>query len=126
MIEKNSMKLALLPVEYKNDFDIIEKLLKCYSIMKDIPLRPFELKVLKYYIKYGYVNNKELKSMIMEDEKRTEQDIKTVNSYLRKAGFLELGVSNMRKSKLSSDMELIRKKFILEKTDMYILKFNNV
>ena len=41
-----------LKTSYKNDLDLIEKILMCYSIMQDKPLRKFEMTVLKYYIKF--------------------------------------------------------------------------
>lgn len=120
MEKKESIALMLRP-KYSNDLDLIEKLLKCYSIMQEAPLRGFELTVLKYYIKYGY--GKEAKSYIMEDEKKKSGDIRTADVHLRRNGYVLHGEINMRKSSLSDDMEGIRKNFIIQKKNIYVLNF---
>ena len=111
----------ILNTGYKNDLDLIEKLLQCYSIMQEAPLRKFELTVLKYYIKYGYGD--EAKSYIREDENKTRQDIRTADTHLRKNGYLLHGDVNLRKSSLSNDMEGLRKSFIIDKKNLYVLNF---
>ncbi len=107
---------------YRNDLDLIEKILLCYSILKDKPIRNFELTVLKYYIKYGYTD--EAKQWIMDDENKKEGDIRVANVHLREKGFLNHGVNNQRKSELSLDMTKVRQNFILDKEKLCILLFN--
>lgn len=52
-----------LKTSYKNDLDLIEKILMCYSIMQDKPLRKFEMTVLKYYNE-NMVTVKRLKTIL--------------------------------------------------------------
>lgn len=108
--------------KYKNDFELIEKLLLCYSLLNNKPLRQFELTVLKYYIKYGLTD--EAKEFIEESEKKKTGDIRVANTHLRNKGFIIHGVNNLRKSELSPDMLKIRDNFILNKNKLCILVFN--
>ena len=110
-----------LKTSYKNDLDLIEKILMCYSIMQDKPLRKFEMTVLKYYIKYGYCQ--EAEDYIKDDENKKAGDIRVANVHLRNNGYLLHGVDNLRKSKLSSDMEKVRKSFVEEKKNLYVIHF---
>ena len=119
MADKNIPAINGIP--YKSDLDKIEKILTIYSIVKDIKFRDFEKDVLKYYLVYGY--NKETQEMIMEDLGKSDVNIRVTDTWLRKNGFLNLGVNNKRKSSLSKDMEMMRKDFILDKKDVYALIF---
>ena len=112
---------AINGISYKSDLDKIEKILTIYSIVKEIKFRDFEKDVLKYYLAYGY--NKETQEMIMEDLGKSDVNIRVTDTWLRKNGFLNLGVNNKRKSSLSKDMEMMRKDFILDKKDVYALIF---
>ena len=112
---------AINGISYKSDLDKIEKILTIYSIGKEIKFRDFEKDVLKYYLVYGY--NKETQEMIMEDLGKSDVNIRVTDTWLRKNGFLNLGVNNKRKSSLSKDMEMMRKDFILDKKDVYALIF---
>ena len=112
---------AINGISYKSDLDKIEKILTIYSIVKEIKFRDFEKDVLKYYLVYGY--NKETQEMIMEDLGKSDVNIRVTDTWLRKNGFLNLGVNNKRKSSLSKDMEMMRKDFILDKKDVYALIF---
>lgn len=119
MADKNIPAINGIP--YKSDLDKIEKILTIYSIVKEIKFRDFEKDVLKYYLVYGY--NKETQEMIMEDLGKSDVNIRVTDTWLRKNGFLNLGVNNKRKSSLSKDMEMMRKDFILDKKDVYALIF---
>lgn len=119
MADKNIPAINGIP--YKSDLDKIEKILTIYSIVKEIKFRDFEKDVLKYYLVYGY--NKETQEMIMEDLGKSDVNIRVTDTWLRKNGFLNLGVNNKRKSSLSKDMEMMRKDFILDKKDIYALIF---
>ena len=119
MADKNIPAINGIP--YKSDLDKIEKILTIYSIVKEIKFRDFEKDVLKYYLVYGY--NKETQEMIMEDLGKSDVNIRVTDTWLRKNGFLNLGVNNKRKSSLSKDMEMMRKDFILDKKDVYNLIF---
>ena len=119
MADKNIPAINGIP--YKSDLDKTEKILSIYSIVKEIKFRDFEKDVLKYYLVYGY--NKETQEMIMEDLGKSDVNIRVTDTWLRKNGFLNLGVNNKRKSSLSKDMEMMRKDFILDKKDVYALIF---
>ena len=119
MADKNIPAINGIP--YKSDLDKIEKILTIYSIVKEVKFRDFEKDVLKYYLVYGY--NKETQEMIMEDLGKSDVNIRVTDTWLRKNGFLNLGVNNKRKSSLSKDMEMMRKDFILDKKDVYALIF---
>lgn len=119
MADKNIPAINGIP--YKSDLDKIEKILTIYSIVKEIKFRDFEKDVLKYYLVYGY--NKETQEMIMEDLGKSDVNIRVTDTWLRKNGFLNLGVNNKRKSSLSKDMEMMRTDFILDKKDVYALIF---
>jgi hypothetical protein len=119
MADKNIPAINGIP--YKSDLDKIEKILTIYSIVKEIKFRDFEKDVLKYYLVYGY--NKETQEMIMEDLGKSDVNIRVTDTWLRKNGFLNLGVNNKRKSSLSKDMEMMRKDFILDRKDVYALIF---
>jgi hypothetical protein len=112
-----------LTVTFKNDFDRIEYILKVYSMAIGKSIRPFEMVILKYYMYYGYTQ--EAKDFIKEDEKKTDGQIRVAETHLRDKGFLELGKTNHRKSTLSSEMELLRKNFILDRKNIYALVFKN-
>lgn len=113
---------TLKKIPYKNDIDLIEKILMCYSIMQEKPLRKFEMTVLKYYIKYGF--NDEAEEFIREEENKKDGDIRVANVHLRDKGYLLHGVNNQRKSELSLDMKSIRQSFIIDKKQLYVLLFN--
>ena len=119
MADKNIPAINGIP--YKSDLDKIEKILTIYSIVKETKFRDFEKDVLKYYLVYGY--NKETQKIIMEDLGKSDVNIRVTDTWLRKNGFLNLGVNNKRKSSLSKDMEMMRKDFILDKKDVYALIF---
>lgn len=110
-------------IPYKSDLDKIEKVLNVYSIIKGIQFREFEKVILKYYLVYGY--SKETKRIIQEDLGKKEGNIRVVDTSLREKGFLNKGTSNLRKSRLSDDMEQIREEFIIKKKDVYLLMFKN-
>lgn len=114
-------KIPSLIIDYKNDLDLIEIILSIYAIGNRQPIRGFEMTVLKYYIKYGF--NEEAVSYIIEDEGKKEGDIRVANTHLRNKGYLLLGVDNLRKSRLSKDMENLRQSFITDKKNLYALVF---
>lgn len=119
MADKNIPAINGIP--YKSDLDKIEKILTIYSIVKEIKFRDFEKDVLKYYLVYGY--SKETQEMVREDLGKSDVNIRVTDTWLRKNGFLNIGISNKRKSSLSKDMEMMRKDFILDKKDVYALIF---
>jgi hypothetical protein len=106
---------------YKNEIDLIDKILKVYSITQDRPLRNFERLILIYYIRSGY--NKETKEFIKEDTGKKDGDIRVADVHLREKGYLSKHPKNLRLSNLSPDMNSIRESFIINKKEMYVLLF---
>lgn len=115
-------KIPMVVKNTQSDLEIIDKVLTIYSVVKEIPLRPFERLVLKYYIKYGYTQD--AKKYLMEDAKRKPSDIKTADFHLRSKGFLHQLANNEKDSRLSDDMEVVRKHFVLtNESKLYLISF---
>lgn len=127
------LKLPLLQLPYKNEIDLVDKLLSIYSLTKEnqeVPagsrfdsfkLRKFERDVLNYYIRYGYSDD--TKQMIQEDMGKKSNAITQVDFLLKEKGYLEDLPNNYRMKKLNPYLEDIRKKFILEKRRVYAIHF---
>ena len=115
------MNFPTLKNRYKNEIDLIDKILRVYSISQDKPLRNFERLILIYYIRNGY--NKETKEFIQEDTGKKDGDIRVADVHLREKGYLMNHPNNLRMSILSPDMESIRKSFVLNKKEVYVLVF---
>jgi len=135
---KEKLDNGMLTIEgnVANDIQLIDKLLTVVAATKGVNLRDFTRRVLKYYLKYGY--NDEAKKYILEDymaengvtnptEKyleKIDQRIRTANVHLRDEGFLLHGTTNQRKSRLSDEMERLRKKILDNNHDYILVKFN--
>lgn len=117
-------KIPIVVENISSDLEIIDKVLTIYSVVKDRKLRPFERLVLKYYIKYGYTD--EAKEYLKEDANRKSTDIKTTDFLLREKGFLIKSSTNEHLSKLSDDMEVIRKHFVLGTSSVYLVSFKDL
>lgn len=129
--------VANLPVRYFNDVQLIEILLTIHAITKGINLRDYAKRILKYYIKYGYTD--EAEQYIIEDYlderrianptpeqlRKINQSVRTANVELRDLGYLNHGTTNLRKSKLSDEMEQLRERFLTKKEKHLIITFNN-
>ena len=116
-------KIPTLRVKFKDDFDKIEFILKVYSLAINQPIRAFEMVILKYYMYYGYTQ--EAVEFIKKGEKKTDGDIRTANTHLRQKGFLSHGVTNLRKSSLSPELEALRKTFMIDRKKLYALVLEN-
>ena len=115
------MQFPTLKNSYKNKIDLIDKILKIYSIAQDKPLRNFERVVMIYYIIHGY--GQEAKENVKDDEKKNNGDIRVADHQLRQKGYLLTSKNNMRMSDLSPDMASIRDSFIKNKKQIYVLVF---
>lgn len=116
-------KIPTLTAIFKHDLEKIEFILTVFALAKNKPIRPFEMTVLKYYMKYGFTD--EAVQYIKEDEGKKDGDIRVANTHLREKGYLKLGVNNLRKSTLSDELESLRKNFVLENKNLYALYFEN-
>jgi hypothetical protein len=110
-----------LKTKYKNEIDLIDKILRVYSISQEVSLRNFERLILVYYIRSGY--SKETKEFIKEDTGKKDGDIRVADVHLREKGYLMSSEKNLRMSKLSPDMESVRTSFIKNKKQIYVLAF---
>ena len=115
------MSFPTLNTKYKNEIDLIDKILRVYSISQEVSLRNFERLILVYYIRSGY--SKETKEFIKEDTGKKDGDIRVADVHLREKGYLMSSEKNLRMSKLSPDMESIRTSFIKNKKQIYVLAF---
>lgn len=115
------MSFPTLKTKYKNEIDLIDKILRVYSISQEVSLRNFERLILVYYIRSGY--SKETKEFIKEDTGKKDGDIRVADVHLREKGYLMSSEKNLRMSKLSPDMESIRTSFIKNKKQIYVLAF---
>lgn len=123
MTKDKDNKVPSMRVKYKSDLDLITTILKIYAISKGGELRDFEAKVMKYYIKYGY--SKETQEMIIEDTGKKLGAIKTTETLLRQKGFLLKGELNQRKTRLSPEMEAVRRNYVLGAKKVLALIFEN-
>lgn len=117
-------KIPIVVENITNDLEVIDKVLSIYSIVKNKKLRPFERLVMKYYIKYGY--GEVAKEYLIEDANRRMSDLKTADYLLRDKGFLVKNISNEHLSKLSEDMEVIRKHFVEGTSSVYLVSFKDI
>lgn len=121
--KKQDSKKPTVPIVYndfESDLEIIDRVLTIYSSVKGIRLRAFERQLMTYYLKYGC--NEDAQEHIKADTGKTENHIKVVNYNLRDIGLLET-TNNKHKSKLSSDMENLRKHFVEGDTKIYLVSF---
>lgn len=118
------MSFPTLKTKYRNEIDLIDKILRVYSISQEVSLRNFERLILVYYIRNGY--SKETKEFIKEDTGKKDGDIRVADVHLREKGYLLSSEKNLRMSKLSPDMESIRSSFIANKKQIYVLAFQKV
>lgn len=116
------MNFPTLKNSYKNKIDLIDKILKIYSIAQDKPLRNFERIVMIYYIIHNYCDK--AKDSIREDENKKDGDIRVADHALRQKGYLLQSQNNLRMSELSADMLSIRESFITNKKNIYVLLFS--
>lgn len=115
------MSFPTLKTKYKNEIDLIDKILRVYSISQEVSLRNFERLILVYYIRSGY--SKDTKEFIKEDTGKKDGDIRVADVHLREKGYLRSSEKNLRMSKLSPDMESVRESFIKNKKQIYVLAF---
>lgn len=119
-------KIPYLKINFKNDFELIDKLLKIYDLAKERkpdekPLRKFERDILIYYIKYGY--SKDTKKMIEEHTGKKSNAIIQTDFLLKQGGYLEDLENNYRMKKLNPHLEMIRADFIKKTNRAYGLWF---
>lgn len=126
-------KIPYLKIQFKNQVDLVDKLLQIYDISKKEyidpktnkprALRNFERQVLNYYIRYGY--SKDTKSLIIKDTDKKANALIQIDYLLKEAGYLEDSDGNFRMKKLNPYLETMREKFILTSNRVYGVHFSN-
>lgn len=119
---------------YKNDMELLSKVIKIFSILKlntslkkddegiKEPLENNEERVLVYYLKHGY--SKETKKMIVDDLGIKSTYLNTVNCKLDKKGYLIKDKNNKQKKHLCKGLEDLRKSFMLNGAKTYFILFD--
>lgn len=109
--------------DYKNEVDLIDKVLSIYSIIKKSnDLRPFERNILNFYIRKGISND--TKNIIKDQLGITSNNLTQANYYLRKKGYIVKDSKNHNKNKLCKDLESIRTSIIGNKKRLFLVGFN--
>lgn len=113
-------------IKYKNDIDLVDKIISIYSINKTLkgkPVRilPYEKSILIYYLIYGF--NKEAKETIMKDLGKTENQINTTNTNLRNKGYLFKDRNNRTKGYVSKDLKEMVDIFLNNKNKVLVTQF---
>lgn len=114
-----------IPVYYKNKIDFIKKIIDIHLTIYPSEDNFFEKakEALAYYILYGY--NKETVSDIetMLTEKIKKGYVRSINSFLRKNGFLIKDDKNKQKSFLSPQMQQYRDHYVLNGNNTLMIGF---
>lgn len=103
---------------------MLDKLLTIYSILnfdERDKLVKHERQVLLYYVKNGLT--KESIENICEDNDYKPNYLYGVNKRLKDKGYLIKDENNHHKYHLNKELSFLRKKFIEDKSKMYIIEF---
>lgn len=107
---------------FKNEVDIVNKLLSIYSIVKkEGDLKDSERKVLNYYIRKGYSND--TKEKIKKELGLKRSNLNQTNYRLTKKGYLRQSTRNQNNKLLNKDLQEIRDLFVDGKTRAYVVGF---
>ena len=107
---------------YKNEVDLVNKLLNIYSIVKkNGDLRDFEKKVLNYYIRKGY--STETKKQIVNELGLKQRNLNQTNYHLTNKGYLKQSTRNQKNKSLNKELQEIRDLFVEGKTKTYVIGF---
>ncbi len=118
------MNIPFVEVKAKNKVDFVNKVLAVYNISmgeEAKKIQNYEKNVLVYYIIHGLTD--ETLDTICEDLDIKKGYLHTINSGLRKKGYLKSSTTNMKKFFLSKDLENIKKLFVDGKHKLYLVKF---
>lgn len=103
------------PVDYSDELDLLRKVLKVHAVVTNIDkdenfLRPMLVKVLSFYILWGY--SKETKEIIMDSLEITQKNLNQINSELTKKKYLVRDTHNFRKKYLSKELTMLKNYFL--------------
>jgi len=114
-------------LDYKNNIDLVDKLVSIYSInkkdKKGVPIRilPYEKSILIFYLIHGF--NKNTKEIIMSDLKKTEHQINTTNTNLRNKGYLFKDSRNKTKGYVVKDLQDMVDTFLKDGNKVLVTEF---
>lgn len=123
-MEKTEKKLSFYTnyCSFKNEVDLVNKLLSIYSIVKkNGDLRDFEKKVLNYYIRKGY--STETKKQIVKELGLKQRNLNQTNYHLTNKGYLKQSTKNQKNKSLNKELQEIRDLFVQGKTRTYVIGF---
>lgn len=109
--------------EFKNEVDLVDKILSIYSIIKkNNDLRKFERNILNYYLRKGLTED--TKKLIKKELNINSSNLTQVNYYLRNKDYIVKDTKNHNKDHLCKELEDIRNSIILKKNRIYSVGFN--
>jgi len=121
----SSLNVFYDKIGVKNDIDLLDRVLQVYAILnfEDAnKLVPAQRKILLYYVRNGLT--KETLENVITDTGYSRNYLHTVNKALRDKGYLVKDKNNEHKFYLNSELEHIRKKFVVDKAKGYIISFD--
>ena len=125
LINVSALNVFYDKIEVKNDIDLLDRVLQVYAILNfddASKLVPAQRKILLYYVKNGLT--KETLENVIVDTGYSRNYLHTVNKALRDKGYLIKDKNNEHKFYLNSELEHVRKKFVLDKAKGYIISFD--
>lgn len=124
MEDKGKQGGIVISSKCKTDIEMLTKVLEIHIVLdQDRPrLRPQELQLMVYYIKYGYT--KETMERYSEFSMKKTQHIRVLNQALRDKGYLLKSIYNNNKSELSPPMKKIREAFVEKGVKTTVVMFS--
>lgn len=105
-----------IPVFYNNKLEFIKTIIDIHLTLKPSEENLFEKakEALAYYILYGYNRDTVEDIETMLSEKIKKGYVRSINSFLRRNGFLIKDEKNKQKSHLSPEMQRYRDEFVIK------------
>ena len=105
-------------------FELVRRVLRAVSTVRDEKIRPAILYVLSFYIIYGY--SSETRDLIVDALGITRKNLNQSNAILTKLGYLLVNPNNLKDKLLSKEMLKLKDYFVDRKTPkIMMIKFNN-
>lgn len=105
-------------------FELVRRVLRAVSTVRDEKIRPAILDVLSFYVIYGY--SSETRDLIVDALGITRKNLNQSNAILTKLGYLLVNPNNLKDKLLSKEMLKIKDYFVDRKTPkIMMIKFNN-
>lgn len=112
-------------VKYKNKLDFLVKVIDVYLLVNQNAERLLnrEKEALAYYMMYGITEDsvKDIETSLSKDIKPGY--VRTINSTLKKKGYIIIDDKNYKKKYLSPEMESIKNNFVDKKGNTFTIGF---